>query len=95
MEEALYTQKARQYNTDELNQQLEKYRAKINTLEADKMSLVKTVDLLKFEAGLQARLTEQSLNMPTRIRLIYKNKKESKEQVRDKEEIVRITFSYL
>ena len=59
------------------------------------MSLVKTVDLLKFEAGLQARLTEQSPNMPTRIRLIYENKKESEEQVRDEEEMVRITFSYL
>ena len=33
--------------------------------------------------------------MPTRIQLIYENKKESKEQVCNKEEIARITFSYL
>jgi len=33
--------------------------------------------------------------MPIRIRLIYKDKKESEEQVRDKGKIVIITFSYL
>ena len=33
--------------------------------------------------------------MPTRIRLIYKDKKESKEQVHDKGEMAIITFSYL
>jgi len=95
MEEALYAQKARQYDIDELNQQLEKYRAKVDSLEADKTSLAKTVDSLKFEAGLQARLTEQSPNMPTRIRLIHENKKESEEQVRGEEEMASITFGYL